>query len=75
MGSRTMPSARAALRAAVPVDSSGLDPEMASTIGGERARVLKQKMTYAPASVAKPAAPAKKKVGGLMGFINKIRGK
>lgn len=72
---RTMPSTKAAMRATVPVDTSGMDPEMASTIGGESARIMKSKAMYAPKSLGKPAASGVKKQGLLDRIIAKVRGK
>jgi hypothetical protein len=51
----------------VPVDYSGMDPEMAKTMKGESGRVMKQKAVYAPQSIferlaGKKPVPAKKKV-------------
>lgn len=66
---RMMPAAKMAAKVKqnVPVDSTGLDPEMAATLGGETARVMKEKAMYAPASMSKPkkavAKPRKKLFG------------
>lgn len=68
---RAVPADRMAAKAkaVVPVDSMGLDPEMAATLGGESARVMKEKAMYAPASmkpVAKKVAPKpRKKLFGI----------
>ena len=66
---RAVPADRMAskMKQTVPVDSMGLDPEMAATLGGEEKRVMKQKAMYAPASMskAKPAAKPRKKLFGI----------
>lgn len=54
----------------VPVDTSDptMDPDMASTLGGEKKRIARNKAMYAPASVTKPKKP------GLIDTIKKKMG-
>jgi hypothetical protein len=73
-GKRVSPVDRAAARN-VPVDMAGVDPEMAKTLGDEVNRVTRQKMVYAPKSLATAGketdtAPAKK-----LGLVDKIKRK
>ncbi len=49
---RQTPAARTAgrMRPTVPYDSQGMDPEMVSTLGAERNRVMQNKMMFSPSS-------------------------
>ena len=73
-GPRTSPKQQAqnrqALRQSIPVDYSGMDPEMASTLKQEGARKLKVEAATAPGNLLLKVGPRPKtrKKLGILGF-------
>lgn len=61
---------RQALRKSIPVDYSGMDPEMAATLKQEGTRKLKVKAAAAPGNLLLKVGPRPKprKKLGLLGF-------